>query len=137
MFLFRKLSANAVSDGTPGLRTTISIPISISFGNSPITISALVSSPKRSLTASGSTFLFSSKRIGFAPTFSNSFVEPIPLIPHPTTSTFFLFKFMFSSFLSQITSFRYIAINATKQSNAVTIENTATTRVSDHPHSSK
>ena len=31
----------------------------------------------------------------------------------------------------------YIAINATKQSNAVTMENTATTRVSDHPHNSK
>ena len=53
---------------------------------------------------------------------------PIPLIPRPNTSTFLPFTSMISS---------YIAIRAIRHKIAVIIENTATTLVSDHPHSSK
>ncbi len=64
-----------------------------------------------------------------APTAPSNLHAPIPLIPVPNTKTFLLFN--------SISPPSYIPINATRHNKAVTIEKTATTLVSDHPHNSK
>lgn len=77
------------------------------------------------------------------PCSTNNSAAAIPLNPVPATSTFFPFVSITDSSCFFYTFFRrkypmdHNPIYATRQSSVVTMENTATTRVSDQPPSSK
>ena len=129
-----KRSTGSISSGTPGLITTrLRLSISSCF-NSPSTISHLLSFGSFALISSFFNDSFPSYNTTSACTVSNSFTAPIPLIPEPKTNTFFPCNSVF--FIISFLSF-YTPKSAIIHKIAVTIENTATTLVSDHPHSSK